>query len=274
MGAGIPLISSTRYEQLGFTSGLATLLTTGATHVKGAYATIGTTTFEYDAFILELQSKANSSSRRYRIDVAINTGGSDQIIVEDWVIAVGVSGKVQNTYIPVTIPKGAVVKARAQTAASADNVRVGICGVQGTGRLAKGFRAVRSLTDFAASSEDPANTFTLPASSTTLTSWAQVVASSACRIGGIYAMVDGMFAAASSKPFMLEIGWGAAAAERSLLRLLNGTASTATNTESISNIMGPFPCDFPAATRFAVRAQASSTIATAALAVVMHGLQP
>lgn len=267
MGNNSPaLVSSTRYETLGIGTGIGTNVTAGTLHTKGSYATIGTSSFDYDGIILCVQP-STATSQNWRIDIAINTGGSDQIIVEDWFAPIDATvGKGHNVYIPVFVPKGAVVKARAQTAHTTNVVNVAVVGFQGDENSMRGFRALRSLTDWGASSESPSNSVAM--SGTTLTGWVQIAASSACRVSAIYASVDTLSAVGGATG-SFEVGWGAAASEKALFRISWAYATSVTRIPSVPQ--GPFPCDFPAGTRFAVRGQAS---ASDTFSVALHGLQP
>ncbi|HYD07795.1 MAG TPA: hypothetical protein VEC60_18815 [Reyranella sp.] len=268
MGYGLPLASAARYETLGAGTGTGTTVTAGSANVKGSYATIGTASFGYDGIFVTALKPVGTGVARGRLDIATNTGGSDQIVVADWywstISGFSSGGQVQR-YLPVRIPAGATVKARWQSATGSATLSVMIVGMQGDARQIPGFRAIASLTDF--TNSDPSNSVTL--SGTTQTAWTQVIASSGSRVTGVIGnLADLGTALGTAVHCLIDIGWGGAGSERVLSRSLHMLGSNIGYQQ-----IGPLPCDFPAGTRFAFRAQCSAAD-TNVLGLALNGLVP
>lgn len=262
MGYGLPLIASARYETLGAGTGTGTTVTAGGSNnTKGNYATLGTTSFQYDG--IELTFSSFSSANRYRIDIAINTT-ADTIIIPDLFVDCTTNGSSTSTsvFIPISVPTGAAVKARCQSNSASATVNILATGYQTDSKGMRGFARCVSCTDW--TNTDPTGSVTL--TSTTLTGWAQVQASTTARIAALYAAIDARgVAMTGSVDLLFDIGWGSAGNERQLARFLMRSAS------AHQQIFGPFPCDFPSGTRLAFRAQASTTD-TNTLSMALFGL--
>src|ERR1700739_3461588 len=116
MGYGAPLASASRYETLGAATGIGTPVTSGGSENPfGSTITLGTTSFDYDGIFITTASTGNNISL---VDIIVNTGGSDQIIVQTVPAPHSAGGGIyQSTsgVIPVSIPAGAVIKAKMQS---------------------------------------------------------------------------------------------------------------------------------------------------------------
>ena len=249
MGYGSPLIASARYETLGAGTGTGTTVTAaGSANTKGLYSTVGTASFQYDGIYLYFSTF--SANARFRVDIAINTT-ADTIIIPDLFIDSSTAATTANTYtfIPVSIPAGAAVKARCQSTTASASFSMIVGGFETDSNGTRGFARAISCTDW--TNTDPTGAITL--NGITQTGWGQIQASTTARLAALYAMFDARGAALTSADLLLDIGWGAAASERVLTQILiRGTGSH-------QQILGPFPCDFPAGTRLAFRGQASTT---------------
>ena len=270
MGFARALVSSTRYETHGVTGGVGTTVTAGATaNTKGSYATLGTAGFEYDGLHVGITGLPGGGTSRYRIDIAINTGGSDQVVVGDLYFDPTPAGSyfaAQKTVcIPVAVPNGAVIKARAQATTASVTCSVSVLGFCGDAKATKGFRGLLSATDW--TNTDPTNTVTL--SGTTLTGWVQVQASTAQRIAGLYLMLDSLGSTTlTSAHTTFEIGIGASGSEHTTGIIVPTQLAAAA---VIDQLHGPYPCDIAAGTRLSVRAQCD-VADTNSIGVVLCGL--
>lgn len=271
MGFGRPLGSSTRYENRGFGTGVGTTVTASVTAgSKGTAANLGAvTSFDYDGIIV---SYSHGNSVRYRLDILANNGGADEKIVEDLLIDGSSSGAYigSSIFVPVSVRSGAQLKGQLASSNGGNTLTVGISGFQGDARQLAGFRALKSFTDWDATTPiNPVSGKNQAAlTGTTLTGWNEIIASSPCRCAGLYATIDTMGNVPASAGVLFTVGWGAAGSERALFTIpySNGGATSGT-----SPAVGPFPCDFPAGTRFAWQGQASGAD-TATMAMVLNGL--
>ena len=269
MGYARAPVSSTRYETKGISGGVGTTVTAGAANAKGSFATLGATGFEYDGFHLYITGLPGGGATRYRVDVSSNTGGSDQLIVEDLYFdpspAAVYYADQKSILVPVSVPNGAVLKARCQSVAGSTSLSLGVLGFQADAKAAKGFRALKSATDW--TNTDPSTTVTL--SGTTLTGWQQVQASTPVRFAGLYLGLDSLGnGSLTTAHATFEIGIGASGSEHTtgivIARQLAAGAG-------MLGVHGPYPCDIAAGYRLSVRAQCDAAD-TNAIGVVLNGL--
>lgn len=256
--------SAGRYEILGETSGALVSLS-GTANSKPAYANIGTASFAYDHLAVSLSAALRNS----RVDIAINNGGADEIIVEDF--PVSQSGNPQDIFqvtFPIRVPSGAVVKARAQSRASG-TILCGVAGYAGGRGVYPPRARVRSLVDWTGTNPgvDPNVTASLSGTPGTYTAWTQMMASTPARIGKIW------FWAASANDVsrtagqtLIEIGVGAAAAEQGIAKGMFFSSSA-----DFNGGHAEVNCDIPAGTRLSFRAT-SSGAGTDTIACVALGL--
>lgn len=247
-----PLTPATRFEYLGAGTGIGTLLTSGGANTKGSFATIGTTAFAWSSFVLSINLPGNNS--RFRIDIAVNSGGSDQIIVEDLFIESGVSTVQPFVFtIPVAVPAGAVVKARIQADAASRTLGVVVCGYAADFSGAPGASRLISLTDW---------TNTLPTNSVTQTgtsfsAWAQIMASTPRRVSALFIAPTAYGdTTRTASEFLVEIGKGGAGAEVPI-----GAFIYRQGAGGMVGLNSSFPCDLPAASRLAFRVQCAAAAA-------------
>jgi hypothetical protein len=272
VGFGWPAAASCRYELLGESGGSGTTVTSNASaNVKGSYTTIGTANFAYDGFWLHITNTQGGTAYRYMVDLAVNNGGSDQIIVADMYYDGSIGGAYYTSvgalpsFIPVVVPKSATLKARCQASTGSGTVAVAVQGVQGDGRLIRPFRGLVNDTPF--TNSDPTNSVT--SSGTSVGSWGQIIASTSLRYSAIYfaTSLAGITAAAPIG-HRIDIGWGAAASERVLFSIVS--ASYSAPPVYSGGALGPYPCDLPSGTRLAVRVQ--SSYASSTLYPILYGL--
>jgi hypothetical protein len=263
MGFARALAASTRCETLGAASGAGTTVTSGSAGY-GSLVTLGTSSFNYDGvFLTYLQT---GSSTAARVTVTANTGSADEIIIQDLFLdsRTSTAGPRFGIYVPIAIPKGAVIKAQVYTRTASITGQVAITGFHGDSRMSRGFRGLVSLTSFSGLST--ATGLTL--SGTTQTGWSQIIASSPYRIAGLYAAVSTNGSTPSvGATIQFDIGWGASGSEKPFCTLIAGVL---TADMFLANV-GPIPCNFAAGTRFAWRATASQTD-TATSGLVLNGL--
>jgi hypothetical protein len=264
MGDGFARARGARVEQLGFSgAGSTTTVTASATAgTFGALATLGTSSFAYDAITLSI-SVANQ--KRGILTLTANTGGGDQTIADSIafnnVIATNDIG--MSVLLPLRIPSGATIKAKAATTAASGQLRVAVTGLQ-SGALARGFGRMVSCTDFTGA--DPTNLITL--NGTTLTGWVEVQASTQADIGMLFALPTcTTIAGGPNGQTYVEIGWGASGSETPLFRVPIVVNNTFVTTPIC------VPCMVPQGTRIVARAQCS-VASTVTVGVVCWGAQP
>jgi hypothetical protein len=256
VGFGWPAAASCQYELVGESGGIGTTVTSSASaNVKGSYTTIGTAGFSYDGFWLHITNTQGGTAYRYMVDLAVNNGGSDQIIVANAFFDGSIGGAYYQTagsflpFFPVSVPKSGVLKARCSATTGSGTVAVSVQGMQGDNRIIRPFRGVVNDTPF--TNGDPTTGITT--SGTTQSAWSGIIASTSVRYAAIYVSESSVGGNPGLIGYRADIGFGAAASERVLFSIVT-TAYTYTMPGSA---LGPYPCDLPAGTRLAARAQSS-----------------
>ncbi len=246
MGFGSALAGATRFETLGATTGSGTSVTPGALGY-GSYVTLGTTSFQWDGFVVHTCGNGNAGTT-FSLRIAI--GGSQQVVAQH------LPGNPNGPFIvtvPVRVPSGATVAVGA-AGVTTTAIRAMITGYAGDGRLAKGFSRLVPLTDMG-NIPNPAQQ--MPLTGTTQTTWLQIAASTSDPVGGIYFAVikqDGTGSSTTNSRVLWDIGWGPSGSEQVLLRIQNNPGTF--NFHALP-VVGPFPAYIPKGTRLAVRAQAN-----------------
>lgn len=255
-------------ETIGAGTGAGTTVTSSSSpNTKGSYATIGTAGFQYSSFLLCI---GNNSASRYRIDIAINTGGSDQIVVQDLYLDCTSSSSIagNNYQIPVKIPSGASVKARCQAVVfGGQTLSILIVGFAQDFPGMPGFSGLLTGTDF--TDTDPANAVTQTGQ--TFTAWTTIAASTASRASGllIYPSSAGDTSRTVSR-VLIQIAKGGAGAEVTVASFLSGQISTAI----APAVAGVFVADIPAGSRLSFRCQCSSNTAADSISMAAGLLVP
>lgn len=253
-----PLNQSTRFETLGVTTGQGTAIVAGGSNVKGAYATIGTTSFAYDGFFLNVEEVTLGAVTR--LDIAIHDT-ADQIVVQDLAADYTTASNDSagpKVWIPVAVPSGATIKARVQWqfASTSTAFNLSIIGCAGSSELSKGYRALLSATDWTNSS--PSNSVT--PSGTTLSAWGTVTASTSARFSGLYICQHAGAVTGRTQCYTAyNIGKGSAGNEVAIISGVTGAWISSGVATACGLPRGPFFCDIPAGTRLAFQLQNSGT---------------
>ena len=267
MGYGFPLHSATRIETLGVAtgSGVAVTASGSGSGIYGSLATIGTTGFAYDGFMLQAQVY---NARNWKVTITAATGGgADETIVQDFYFANSGATGSNSIDFPIRVPAGAVIKIKVAANFGSSVTYLAIIGYQGNHNLVRGFSRAVSLTDFGSNSVYPANAITL--NGTTLTAWSELCASTSQAVEAIGLCFTGLASSfGTNLRISVELGYGGAGAE-------NGTGIqviSACNGNTMNNDPILVPYFIPAGTRLAMRGQVSAA-ETHTCAVVAWGYQ-
>ena len=254
------IAGSNRFETLGVTSGDGTAVTAGnPAGTKGTAVSLGTTSFRYSGFLVNF---VGTSAARYRLDILANTGGSDQVIVEDVYLDAnpGATSVTFSVDLPVGIPAGAAVKARISSSTASVGARVSLMGFMGAPAADPGFRALKSCTDW--STFEPSNLLNWSASAVGQQPWVTLCNSTPARIAGLFLFptMAGLSTSRTASRMTLDVGWGAAGSEQVLFGGIE--MSLAAGGPAYLDI-GMVPCDLPAGIRLAWRTYLVTTQANA-----------
>lgn len=241
-----------------------TSITTGTANNKGAWVQL-TASCPIDAvWALIFGMCSTTSGFEQAFDFGIGGAGSEVAIISNFQTEANGYAPTACQLIPVCIPAGTRIAARAQSTAASDTpqammilfgsaeARQERCGMVDT----YGFTSGSSI----GTAVDPGGT------GNTKGSWAQLSASIANDIIGLFAQFDDRNQTVSgSAAFaeLLDIGIGGAGSEKVIIPNVSITKIRNTNFVAVSANNLPFvPVKIPAGTRLAARAQSSGTTAT------------
>lgn len=115
-----------RYSDQGFTSGttVGTAITSGTANTKGSWTQIvASTPYDASAFLLDLW--VSSAGLDYLVDIGVGAAASEYVVLPNLYIRAGTTTGLTSEYtlVPLSIPTGTRVSARAQcsTASSVVN---------------------------------------------------------------------------------------------------------------------------------------------------------
>jgi hypothetical protein len=232
-------------ETLGRSGGSGTGLTSGGgAGVKGSWATLGTTSFPWQGFIVFMHTA--SGTRPYQLDVGV--GATPDVIVADW-WQPNYQGMESLAWdAPVRVPASTAVKVRIASNAASVTGSFIVVGYSGD-FLTQGFSRAEQIAPLSGG---------LPSASivetgTTLTGYTELTSAAASR----YAALGGMemdFSASAGNPGIADIAVGTAGSEQVIASPMfadsNGSKNFALSRWRI-------PCAVPAGSRVAMRVQLS-----------------
>lgn len=211
----------------------------------------------------------NAQIDNYVMDVGVDDGsGNVYVICPDLRVPglrVARSGVI-HYLLPLHVPQGKQLAFRCQSAAGGSNGLRILCGGSSNGHYgAQGYSRMVSLYTPAAGSlgitVDPGGT------ANTKGSWVQMTGSSSDRVVAVMTCIGdgGDIGRAANQNMAVDIGIGAGGSERVLIPDI--TFSADTNSDQWGpKLGGPYPCDVPSGTRFAMRTQCSVNTASDRLA--------
>lgn len=267
-------LGGVRTETLGVSSGQGTSMTAGGSaNTKGSYHSVVTTGFTWEHLVIALE--LNSAAADYMVDIAIQVGGNNGIIVPDlhFVGARAANEHHQHFELPLHIPAGASLCARIGCSTASATARIAYCGFsRGIGGR-PGYSRVVAL--FSPSSSrgvtvDPGS------GSTHTKNRTQLIASSPERVAALFGVIGyaGDIAKGGSADSLLDIETGASGQERVLCG--NLPLSWNSTLDGVATWNTPLiPCDVPAGERFSANYQsATNTAGDRLIDLSLYGLVP
>lgn len=271
-------MTSLRHEVRGSAgaSSRGTLITSSATvNLKGSWTDLGgTTSFQWNALTVFLNR--NGAAANYVIDIGISDGSSRFVLIENLRFAAQKTAGAHNLQltIPVRVPSGAQLSARAAASSASAAVDVSVIGhAEGIGGTPGFSRAIAlfSPTSSRGVAVDPGGT------AHTKGSWAQITASTPADIGAMFGLIgqNADVTRTATASMLLDIGIGDAASEFVLYP--DAFLSWGSTHDGPSNCprIPPFACAVPSGTRIAARAQCSGiTAGDRNIDLSLYGLVP
>lgn len=240
--------------------------TNGTSVSAGAYSQItAATTREYEGFYLStyLESMSTATDNLSTLDIAMGAGAAEKILIDKLKFNdyfTGQSNGMPFGYIPIRIPRGVRLAVRQNTTSGSTDSRVAIhpCSYSPFGN--RGFTRAESM----GVTGNKGVEVDAGATPNTKGSYSQIIASTSNRYQAIMLCIssDNQRAQNGSERFAIDIAVGAAASEKVIVNNLLCTWSFSNGATILPWCFGPFPCDIPAGSRLAVRAQNSAATVT------------
>lgn len=231
---------------------LAVALSTSYTQITAA------TTFDWSGFYLTLQQANAATQSEQRCAIGIGSGGSEWDLLPDLLLQVGTNFFDQgyNLFVPLSVPAGSRLAGKSSSATG--TVR---CALQGVAMGSLPIPPCQFGTGYGGSGNtgtqvDPGTT------ANTKGSWVQITSSTSFHHKFLALTLNsGNNTALTNANFLIDIGVGAGGSETVLyenLSMIQGANEDRMNPAWF----GFFPCDIPAGSRLAVRAQSTFTTNT------------
>lgn len=123
-------------DGVGYTAAfVGTVITSGAVNVKGVYpATPLATSTAHDSHgILIFNTAKSVSAGDYLVDIALGAAAAERVVIPNLLFSAGSSsGVLRSFYLPLNVPKGSRLNARAQCSTASGTITLGCAVVQGT----------------------------------------------------------------------------------------------------------------------------------------------
>lgn len=251
------------------------VVTSSATaNVKGAWTELVPDTL-FGADHLHLVAWPSSNGRQMLFDFAVGPAGSEVVVVPDLHLC-GQAGLNQPTVLPMPIPAGSRIAARAAGAVGSSGARLR-ASVSGGGFGTRPAVAAARMHAYGADASDSGGTAVDPGgTANTFGPWVQMTAATEAPHRGLLLAVGTRANTGIAQVTLLaEIGVGAAGQEQGFLTVELFAISLVTGTGAVSPGWSPttFPVSLPQGTRLSIRVAATITDATdRVMDYVLYGL--
>lgn len=232
----------------------STITAPGSANTKGAWLELVTSTaFDSSGFLLNT-TLTTTASRQILVDIGVGVAGSEQVILSNYAFSLGAMAHSISHYIPLAIPAGTRVSCRYQRnngatfTASVYPIGMGYWG-----------GAFGSSETWGADTSDSGGTAVTPGTDDTKGSYVQLVAGSTRDVNAIIIhLTGGDFSMAGAHRVLIDLATGAAGSETVIIPNLMAIGN-AGDAQYRPHAIGPIPCNIPAGSRVAVRAQDTDT---------------
>jgi hypothetical protein len=247
-----PLIAGTESLAVGRNTSSASqgiAVTSGAANTKGSYAQlIATTTQRMDGFWFHWMSITNTDGL---VDVAIGASGSEALVVEN--MAIASANACDSVWVPLEIPKGVRVAVRWQAVTASSTIHVGLSALLGGFRTPRAFQ--RAATFGANTATSRGVSVDAGGTANTFGAWTEIVAATAFPLRALYVGHQRTGDFTQIVQVLLDIGYGAAGGEITLIHQLMGYND---GTDNRKTPTGTHPVHVPAGSRLVARLRADN----------------
>lgn len=238
-------------------------------NTKGSYVdVIAATLFAASGILIHANNASGSSD--FLLDLAIGSAGNEQIIWANIIFCRSSQTRVQYAYVPLSIPAGVRLSARCQATTGGAIMTFGVTLIAAS---ALSPAALNNVTTYGAATGDSGGASIDPgAVAHTKGAYTEISSGIANPIKWLVVGIGNQAnTARTGALWLVDIAIGAAAAEQVVVPNLPLFANSAVDCMEPGLVC--LPCDIPAGTRVAVRAQCSITDATDRLFdIVLYGV--
>lgn len=257
-----------RFEDVGADTGNSrgtAVVPGGTVHTKGSWVQlIASTSFAADGIVVKAAIVLVAVGQ-HLTDIGIGAAASEQVLLPDLFSQWATLPSPALYVLPIRIPAGTRISARTQSNATTSQIVV-------SGQIFQGgwdMPRLGRLTAYGVNTADTGGTQVDPGGTIhTKGSWSELVASTAHRTRHLSIAFGGQNnLVRTTANQLLDVGIGAGGSE--VVLIPNIFVYQNLSTDSFHPLVTQYPCDIPAGTRIAVRAQSSITDATDRLFDVM-----
>jgi hypothetical protein len=251
------------HEQVGFVSGTTTgtVLTTTATGAKGSWVQLSASTARTWEYIV-VQVMGRNTAADYFVDIAIGSAGNEFAIIQNLRCTgrISAQGNENTFYLPLHVPAGSAVSARASMSTSATGtIQVMMTGYTRGPTGAPGYAVADCLWTISGLT----GVVLQPATLNTKTAWTQSIASTTNHYNALMAIFGGNadIARTAAANMLIDVGLGAAASETMLIQEWPAFHPSTVYEECIACGIPVLPMEIAAGSRLAVRVQSNNNTA-------------
>lgn len=247
--------------------GAVTGTSTGTAITTASIAQLAAATnFDYDA--ININAVGANITADTSIDIYLGASGSEYALIDKLRLTKASSNpQGLSALLPLAVPRGSRISAKA-FGGTLNTI------IQGIGFGTVGDRGYKRAVSMGITSNfgvtvDPGGT------ANTLSSWVQITASAPNNFNALMVAIgNGQRSVASNTAsWLVDIAIGAAGSEQVIIKQLFAMSMGNTTFFITPNFFGPFPCNIPAGTRIAARAQCNTNGATSRqIDVSLYGL--
>lgn len=241
------------------TTSLAPVLFTAAINTKSAWSDVWPTLDQPAGFVIIDMQPAGVAGGQGLVDIGVGISGQEHLVLRDLGVQSGTGFSAHHVALPMSIPRGAVVRARWQRSNASMTMRVGMKAFAPMNIPRRPQHVLTYGANLATSrgtSVDPGGTIN------TKGAWVQLTAATTAPISWLMLHIGNQAnTARTDAVYLVDIGVGPAAAETVVVPNLMFMMDDAAD-EPTPSYIGPFPFQAPIGTRLAVRGQCTIADAT------------
>lgn len=271
-----PLVDGQRYETSAVDAATSTasgiVTAAGSANTKGSWSQLIASTAQQSGALL-IQIRKSAAGVDYLVDIGIGGSGSEVVLIPN-IRGDGTTSahcRISPIIWPVGVPAGTRISARCAASTLSSTCRVQVVPIAG------GFAGgppLSRVTDYGTNAADSGSVSVDSGGTTAHTkgAYSQITGSTTNPAKALVIMLgQNTDANRSEADWLMDIAIGGSGSEQIVIPDLHLESST-NDDAVIPGAYGPIPCNIPAGTRLAVRAQSSIIVADRLFDVTLYGI--